>query len=685
MNRIIRQRENVTDSKSSELLTKSNNSSHTASKGAINTTIQLQKDRPVLSDKSNNNKKANATVLLNSSKIPGGNKIKVYGDDKPLIKDTQDNKREQEQEELVKDFFEDNKTRYKEKPEHEIAIVPILPIVVPDRMKHLFKKTTPISKQLSTKRSFEADDDEVEECRKKIRLYKEKYFAQDAPPLDFVVDDEAAEYDKQQELRAKNLMLHSKSLLQEVQGNDPMMVAEYADEIFHNLHLAETNNMADGDYATHTQHEITWNTRSILIDWVIETHYLFSLLPETLFLAVNIIDRFLSQRTVALGKLQLVGATALFVATKFEEMYCPALEQFLSTAGESIDEDELVRAECFILQVLDFRLCYANPMNFLRRLLAEDTTADVYTRILSKYFMEVCYVDHRLMNVRPSLMAAASLCLARKMLGQAKWTSDLVKLSGYTINDIKPVVEIILDYLSQPVTHEAFFKKWTSKRLSKASIFVRDWINRYYIGHSLRNFQLSRGNTISLPTNTNASKSAFQSLRESASNTFSNVSSTVQGYIPIGTNIEEEEEEPWYQLSRLERVMAFALCLALGIGCFCLSFFFLPLFLGKFAATFTLGSVLILVSVALLRGPWSHIKHMMSTERLPFTASYVGSMVLTLYAALGARNLILIIIFSALQIIALIWYVCSYIPGGVATLRYGTSYIGRRAASVLPI
>lgn len=51
------------------------------------------------------------------------------------------------------------------------------------------------------------------------------------------------------------------------------------------------------------------------------------------------------------------------------------------------------------------------------------------------------------------------------------------------------------------------------------------------------------------------------------------------------------------------------------------------------------GSVLILVSVALLRGPWSHIKHMMSTERLPFTASYVGSMVLTLYAALGVSYL----------------------------------------------
>ncbi|KAI9265929.1 Got1/Sft2-like family-domain-containing protein [Sporodiniella umbellata] len=185
--------------------------------------------------------------------------------------------------------------------------------------------------------------------------------------------------------------------------------------------------------------------------------------------------------------------------------------------------------------------------------------------------------------------------------------------------------------------------------------------------NSLRNFQLSRGgNGIALPTNNNANKSAFESLRESASNTFSNVTNTVQGYIPIGSST-EEEEEPWYQLSRVE------------------SFVFIPLFLGKFAATFTLGSVLILVSVALLRGPWSHIQHMMSVERLPFTLSYVGSMLMTLYAALIAHKLVLVLVFSVLQIIALIWYVGSYIPGGIATLRYGTSYIGRRAASVLPI
>ncbi|KAI8378687.1 Got1/Sft2-like family-domain-containing protein [Choanephora cucurbitarum] len=202
---------------------------------------------------------------------------------------------------------------------------------------------------------------------------------------------------------------------------------------------------------------------------------------------------------------------------------------------------------------------------------------------------------------------------------------------------------------------------------------------------SLRNFQLSRSNNIALPTNTGQNSGGLSSFRDSASNLFSNMTSTVQGYVPLGNSIEEEEEDPWYQLSRVERVMAFALCLALGIGCFALSFFFLPLFPGKFAATFTLGSILILVSVALLRGPWSHLKHMMSRERLPFTVSYVGSMALTLYAAIGIRAVILTVLFAVIQIIALLWYVGSYIPGGVSTLRYATSYIGGRAASILPI
>lgn len=51
-----------------------------------------------------------------------------------------------------------------------------------------------------------------------------------------------------------------------------------------------------------------------------------------------------------------------------------------------------------------------------------------------------------------------------------------------------------------------------------------------------------------------------------------------------------------------------------------------------------MGSILVLVSVALLRGPLSHMQHMLTKERIPFTVSYLGSMALTLYAALGVSS-----------------------------------------------
>ena len=82
------------------------------------------------------------------------------------------------------------------------------------------------------------------------------------------------------------------------------------------------------------QKELKWKMRAILVDWIIEVHTKFRLLPETLFLAVNIIDRFLSLRVVSLVKLQLVGVTALFIASKFEEVMSPSIQSFLYMAED---------------------------------------------------------------------------------------------------------------------------------------------------------------------------------------------------------------------------------------------------------------------------------------------------------------------------------------------------------------
>lgn len=63
--------------------------------------------------------------------------------------------------------------------------------------------------------------------------------------------------------------------------------------------------------------------------------------PETLFLAANYTDRFLSYMHVTRGKLQLVGVTAMFVAAKFEEIYPPTAAEFVYISDYTYTRDQV--------------------------------------------------------------------------------------------------------------------------------------------------------------------------------------------------------------------------------------------------------------------------------------------------------------------------------------------------------
>ncbi len=76
------------------------------------------------------------------------------------------------------------------------------------------------------------------------------------------------------------------------------------------------------------QPEITDKMRSILIDWLVEGHLKFKMKPETLFITVTLIDRYLEQENVTRVKLQLVGITALMIAGKYEEIYPPEAKDY---------------------------------------------------------------------------------------------------------------------------------------------------------------------------------------------------------------------------------------------------------------------------------------------------------------------------------------------------------------------
>lgn len=202
---------------------------------------------------------------------------------------------------------------------------------------------------------------------------------------------------------------------------DPLMVAEYAEKINKYLKDRELTTMPKSYMDSHV--ELTWEMRGILIEWLIDIHAKFSLLPETLFLTVNIVDRFLSRRiNWPKGEFQLLGCTAMFIASKYEEIYhrqVPTAD-FVTVSEKGFTAREILRTEQTTLRALGYDLSYPNPLNFLRRISKADSY-DIPSRTFSKYLMEISLVDHRFLEYKPSLIAAAAMYLARLVLKRGAW------------------------------------------------------------------------------------------------------------------------------------------------------------------------------------------------------------------------------------------------------------------------
>ncbi|EAS27653.3 SFT2 domain-containing protein [Coccidioides immitis RS] len=191
------------------------------------------------------------------------------------------------------------------------------------------------------------------------------------------------------------------------------------------------------------------------------------------------------------------------------------------------------------------------------------------------------------------------------------------------------------------------------------------------------------------PTTTNGSSSTpilskLQSLNPFASRGYVHLSEGSSAPLPAPTR--REEEEGWFALSRWDRMLIFAGFNIGALVCFaiCMCFIIFPALMfvpRKFAILWSVGSVLFLASWAVLLGPMTYAKHLLSGPRLPFTAAYFASIGLTLFFAVGLHSTLLTLISSIFQLVALVWYLVSYFPMGTTGLRLATRVgTGRVAA-----
>ncbi|MEQ2198125.1 G2/mitotic-specific cyclin-B2, partial [Xenoophorus captivus] len=257
----------------------------------------------------------------------------------------------------------------------------------------------------------------------------------------------------------------------EQDAEEPQLCSQYVKDIYTYLHLLEVQQAVRADYMKGS--EITANMRAILIDWLIQVHSRFQLLQETLYLTVAILDRFLQVQPVSRRKLQLVGVTAMLVACKYEEMYCPEVGDFSYITDNAFTKPQILEMEQVVLRKLNFQLGRPLPLHFLRRA-SKVANADVEKHTLAKYLMELTLLDYELVHYRPSEIAAASLCLSQLLLDGLPWSPTQQHYSTYDEAHLRPIMQHVAKNVVMvnegKTKFQAVKKKYSSSKLMKISL-----------------------------------------------------------------------------------------------------------------------------------------------------------------------------------------------------------------------
>ncbi|XP_060768776.1 G2/mitotic-specific cyclin-B1 isoform X2 [Neoarius graeffei] len=222
--------------------------------------------------------------------------------------------------------------------------------------------------------------------------------------------------------------------------DNPILCGEYVKDIYKYLRQLEADQAVRPRYLE--GREITGNMRAILIDWLVQVQIKFRLLQETMYMTVAIIDRFLQDHPVPKKQLQLVGVTAMFIASKYEEMYPPEIADFAFVTDRAYTTAQIREMEMNILRVLNFSFGRPLPLQFLRRASKiGEVTAEQHT--LVKYFVELTMVDYDMVHFAPSLVASAAFALMLKVFNCGEWTPTLQYYMGYTEDSLIPVMQHI--------------------------------------------------------------------------------------------------------------------------------------------------------------------------------------------------------------------------------------------------
>ncbi|SPO02167.1 related to to G1/S-specific cyclin [Cephalotrichum gorgonifer] len=259
---------------------------------------------------------------------------------------------------------------------------------------------------------------------------------------------------------------------QELISNELSRLAadEYLEDIMLHLRHMEDETLADANLID-LQREIQWFMRPYLIDFLIEAHACFSLLPETLFLAVNLLDRYCSKRVVYKQHYQLVGCAALLIAAKYGDKKdrVPQIYELNNMCCGLYDPGMFTQMEMHVLNTLDWVIGHPT-VDFFTQLLVAIERDDTEVEHMAAYISEIALYHRDFVSTKPSIMARSSLALARAILGRPEITDgEWGHVENLTLLTLS-------QHLHQPSVSLA--KKYSSPQFSRVTHKLADFMTQ---------------------------------------------------------------------------------------------------------------------------------------------------------------------------------------------------------------
>lgn len=240
---------------------------------------------------------------------------------------------------------------------------------------------------------------------------------------------------------------------------------DYASEILRNLKQSELSHAPRPDYLT-KQPDITNNMRLILVDWLVEVAEEYKMKRETLCLAVNYVDRFLSVMSVFRSKLQLVGAAAMFIASKYEEIYPPDVNEFVYITDDTYTKNQVLKMEQLILKTLMFELV-SPTSNLFAEIFCCRLRIKHRAHSLVMYFVEMAELDaESFLQYKMSHIAASSVFLSGIILDQLESMNDFEHVTGYTRAELRQCMADLYKAMciNGHLVQKAVFDKYKSEK-----------------------------------------------------------------------------------------------------------------------------------------------------------------------------------------------------------------------------